>query len=137
MTKLIKVGGLLAVTAASAWFLQPAFAADEKPITLHGEFVWNGDKAHAKTPVKAVLTPGSDQEYTAVYTFQWKGQPHTYKGSLKGTLQAGEVSGTGNSENNQRKFTFKGNATNGTIKAKCFEIKGDKEMAQGTVELKN
>ena len=137
MKTLIKVCGPLAAIIAVGLLVQPAFAADEKTITLTGEFVWAADKTQAKTPVKAVLTPGANQEYTAVYTFDWKGKPHTYNGSIKGVLKAGEISGTGNDEKNQRHFTFKGTAANGAITAKCFEIKGDKEMPQGTVEFKN
>ena len=137
MKKLIKACGALVAIAVTGWFLQPALAEGGQTIRMKGEFVWSGDKTQTKTPVHAVLTPRAGQEYGAVYTFTWKNKMHTYRGTVQGTLQSGEVTGTGDVDDQARKFTFKGTATNGAITAKCFELKGGKEVPQGTLELKN
>ena len=111
----------------------PAPAA--KAVTLTGTFFWI-NKKDTKPDIKAVLTPTAANEYTVAYTFTWKKQDQSWKGTFKGNPQNGDVSGTGVSMDGKRTFIFKGKAVNGVLTCKHYETTGRNEMATGEVSFK-
>ena len=113
------------------------FAGDapaSKDATINGTFTWNGKKG-AKTDIKVVLTPtATANEFTAVYTFTWGKDNHSWKGTFKRNPQTGEASGTGTFGN--RTFTFKGKTVNGVLTCQHYETTSGKEVATGDISFK-
>jgi hypothetical protein len=100
------------------WLLDIRANVQPGEMTLVGQFTWTG-KPRQTDPLKAVLKPTGDSEWSAVFTFTWDGRPKTYVGTVKGDLRNGEVSGTGNGDG--RKFTFSGKSQNGVSTITAFE----------------
>ena len=124
--------GLSAATTPAAPGAAVPASAD---ITLAGTFNWSGDKSgdHA---LKAVLTPSGTNEWTAVFTFTWGKDPHTYSGTIKGNLANGTVTGEGENEGGNRTFKFTGRATNRVLKLTHTETTGGKNTPTGSATLK-
>lgn len=128
----------IAVTWAGAAEEQKAATdgGDKKEITLTGDFVWSSDKNQKKHDLRIVATPKADGEYDAVYSFTWKKQKMNWKGTIKGNLKNGDVSGTGVNDDGQRTFEFTGKATDGIIDCKHTETTGKKQKPTGTMTIK-
>ena len=109
---------------------------DKEEITLTGEFVWSSDKNQKKHDLRIVATPKPDGEYDAVYSFTWKKQKMNWKGTIKGNLKNGDVSGTGVNDDGKRTFEFTGKAADGIIDCKHTETTGKKQKPTGTMTIK-
>ena len=124
------VAAVAAPTTTSAPTSKPA---DTKEIKLTGTFYWNNKKdLH---DIKITLTPKAAGEYDAVYFFKW-GQDKKWKGTVKGDLKSGAVSGNATNEDGKRTFEFTGTAADGTIACKHTETTGGKPTPTGEMTLK-
>jgi hypothetical protein len=110
------------------------FAAETKEITLTGGAIWNGNKHRAD--VKATLTPTGNKQYDVVYNFTWEGSHQTWKGTMKGELKNGVVSGTGATPDGKRTFIFQARATSGVLSGKHYETTSGKPKLTGDIGLK-
>jgi hypothetical protein len=125
-----------AVLCATAfgWFVFAADTKDAKEVNLSGAAVWNGN--HKTAVVKAVLTPTGDKTYDAVWTFTWEKSSNTWKGTVKGDLKNGVVTGTGATPDGKRTFIFQARAVNGVITGQHWETTGGKQKLTGDLQFK-
>ncbi|HUW56620.1 MAG TPA: hypothetical protein VMZ92_08285 [Planctomycetota bacterium] len=128
------LAGLAVCVLCAAGISYLAVAADTEEINLHGGAIWNGNKKRAD--VKAVLTPTGEREYSAVYTFTWEGNTHTWKGNIKGNLKSGNVAGTGATPDGRRTFVFQARAVKGVLTGKHYETTGGSTKLTGDIGLK-
>ena len=63
----------------------------EDAITLTGEFVWT--QRDNSGSVEAVFTPTGEGEWEVAFNFNFRGTPHLYSGTAKGSLSEGELNG--------------------------------------------
>jgi len=100
-----------------------ARAADAAPpgdITLSGAFRRSNEKDQTHE-LKGVFTPAGQDEWKVVFTCQWKGKDQTFKGSLKGNLKDGEVTGSCAIAGGKRTWSVKGTAKAGVVTCKHYE----------------
>ena len=106
-----------------------------KDVALKGSFVWSSQK-NAAHDLKAQLTSTGTNEWSAVWLFDWGGKPTKFTGTVKGNLKNGDVSGTGDTPDKRRHWTFTGQAKNGVITFEHYEEHAGKpHNSTGTGEL--
>lgn len=105
------------------------------PVTLTGTFSWNGQKGET-FPLKAVLTPAGNNEYKAVYSFQWNKKDQRWRGTVSGNLQDGRVTGTGDAAQGNRRFIFDSISKDGTLTGKTFETTNGMRANTGDMLLR-
>lgn len=90
-------------------------APADNGVTLEGSFVWTRDDGESTGDLTAVLTPGDENDWDVAFHFVWEDEAHTYLGTANGSLDAGSLSGTAESDNEDNKttFRFKGEFENG------------------------
>lgn len=115
---------------------QPASQPADKEVKLTGKFIWNAQKGQ-QHDLLAVMTPADKaDEFTVVWTFKWSGKEQVWKGTFTGNPRKGAVSGTGQTPDGKRKFTFTGKSVGGVMTCLTFEIIKGKETATGDMMLK-
>jgi len=120
-------------TWAGYWLSVAPLRAAAPETTLRGTFAWANEPAQ-KHELRANLTATGTNEWQAVWDFNWKQHPLTFTGSLKGDLHNGPVTGTGNTVDGKRHFSFDGTAKDGAIEVVHYEITHGKTRT-GTAEL--
>lgn len=133
---------LLLTVALAATTIATAFAQGVRPadpsagganaIKLTGTYLTRYDPGVQHT-VTAVLTPTGQNEYKAVYTFDWKKSKQVWNGTLTGNLRDGAVSCTAATPDGRRRFVMRATAAQGVVKGQTFELKG-KDDPTGTIE---
>jgi hypothetical protein len=113
--------------------LQSGKAAKE--VQIKGTFFWD-KKKNEVVDIKIALTSTAAGEYDAVYKFRWSKKDLTWKGTVKGDLKNGEVSGTGGPPDGSRSFTFTGKAANGVIACQHAETTQGRAGPTGDMTLK-
>jgi len=106
-----------------------------KEIKIKGTFFWDQKKKDV-VDIKIALTPGGAGEYEAVYKFRWGKQDMTWKGTVKGDLKNGEVSGTGGPPDGARTFVFTGKAADGVIACQHSETTQGRAGPTGEMTLR-
>lgn len=115
----------------------PSFA-EEKDVTLAGQFVWARDDGDQTGDLKAVFTPTGKDEWSVAFHFDWEDGPHTWTGTAKGSLTDGALAGEVTTDNKERpgKFRFNGKFTDGLFEGKHSSVRDDKESPMGTLTLR-
>ena len=126
---------ILAFSIATAfiWTIT-ALGAPATAVSLRGVFIWSNEGGQ-KHQLDAKLSPIGTNEWQAVWNFDWKQRPVTFTGAVKGSLQNGLVTGTGDSTDGRRHFTFTGTAKDGVITFEHYEVTHGKNRT-GTGELR-
>ena len=115
----------------------PAAPAPAREMNLLGTFVWSNEPIQ-KHELRAKLTATTTNEWQAVWTFNWKQHPMTFTGTVKGNLRTGPVTGTGDSPDGKRRFTFDGTAKDGVIDFSHYEItRGKNRTGNGEMRVVN
>jgi hypothetical protein len=123
----------LTLLLAAALLLVPATADADGEQTLTGEYQW--DQGGASGDLKAVFTPTGEGTYDVSFYFNFRGRPHTYTGTAKGSLTDGGLEGTVENDNKRRTFTFQGTAEGGRFSGTHAEITSGDEYRTGTLQL--
>lgn len=105
-----------------------------KEIQIKGTFFWEKKKNNVED-IRIVLTPTGADAYDAVYSFKWNKKDMTWKGTIKGNLKNGEVSGDGGTPDGSRTFVFTGKARNGVIACKHSETTKGRAGPTGEMTL--
>ncbi len=122
--------GLALLLAAAAAGL-PSAASEAR--TLNGEFYWEGGETGGD--LEAVFTPTGDGTWDVAFRFEFRGKPHTYTGTAKGSLTAGELSGVAQNENGKRTWEFQGAFADGEFSGTHVETTEGRQKT-GTLTLR-
>jgi hypothetical protein len=112
-----------------------ALAADTE--TLTGEFVWTRDDGDETGDLEAIFTVTGEGAYDVVFHFDWEGEPRTWKGTAKGSLEKGKLEGEVLSDfDDPATFTFSGKFKKGAFQGTHGQVTKDGELkATGTMTL--
>jgi len=106
-----------------------------KTKTLNGAFVW--DNGNTTGDLEAVFTPTDDDGVWDVsFHFEFRGRPHVYSGSAKGSLGEGEFKGRVLNDNKRRTFTFEGMFADGEFSGTHAEVSDEESHSTGTLTLR-
>lgn len=106
-----------------------------KPITVHGDFIWNNNPKEHHKDLVGHLTPAGAGKWEVAWDFTWKKQSQKYAGVITGDIKNGEISGTGNDTKGKRTFSFEGTAANSVWKVQCFETSNGAKTLRGSAEI--
>ncbi len=123
--------GLVALVLGGS--LAVALAAGEGARTVQGEFTWN--QRSAKGDLEAVFTPTGDGTWDVAFHFTFRDKAHVYSGIAQGLLSGGELKGTVQNENGDRKFLFQGLVENGQFRGSHSEVEGGDAVETGSLTL--
>ena len=125
---------IVALLTLAVAFGATALVAAE-PVELEGEYVWSHRDDSGN--LRAVFTPTGDATWDVAFHFTFRGKPHTYAGTTKGSLTAGPLEGTVKNENKKRTFTFSGTSEGGSFSGKHAELEDGTPYPTGTLTLSN
>lgn len=108
-------------------------AGDEQ--SWAGKFSWNGKKGQ-KHDLKAVFKPEDNGSWSVEFKAKWNNKDMVYRGTVKGDLKSGEVSGEAKDSGGKRTWTFKGTVKDGVLDCKHTETTKGKETPTGDFSLK-
>jgi hypothetical protein len=130
-----------ALSVAALFFLFGAAALAGDGVEANGKYIWvDKGKKRDEGLLKAVFTPDGDNKWKVTFYFAWKKKKHVYKGTATGSLKNGAIAGEVKSDDKKpRTFAFSGNAANGEMTGKHWEIRVRKgkrrETPTGTFTL--
>ena len=133
MKTILKFSIAVAILCTVAALGLPA-ATTATSIALQGTFTWSKEGSQ-KHELHAKLTPTGTNEWQAIWDFNWKQRPTTFTGTVKGNLRNGAVTGTGETQDGHRHFTFEGTAKDGSITFEHYE--GKNHTGNGQLRLAN
>ena len=109
------------------------FALDQEDVTLNGSFVWARDDGDRTGDLRAVFTPSKEHDWSVAFHFIWEDEDHVYLGTANGNLESGSLSGTAQSDGEERKlsFRFQGEFENGTFSGSHGWINKDGSLEHG------
>lgn len=112
-----------------------ALASDDE--TLTGTFVWTNDDGEIGGDLKAVFTPAGDKEWKVAFYFDWEGEPHIWKGTAKGSLTRGKLSGEVTADLGQPvTFAFSGKFKDGSFRGTHRRLRDEgKDRQTGRLTL--
>lgn len=112
------------------------FAADGD-VTLNGKFVWERGDSEVPGDIKAVFTPAGEDAWDVLFHFEWEGEDRTWAGTATGSLESGDLHGTGVEERDrQRTFVFRGKVEDGEFTGEHGAMRDGEMKKQGTLTLK-
>ena len=127
-----RIATLLVAIVALALVPWAAQAGDEQKLT--GEYQW--DQGGASGELNAVFAPKGEGLWDVSFKFTFRGKPHTYTGTAKGSLSDGDLEGEVLNDNKRRTFTFQGRFTEGAFSGTHAEVTNGKGYRTGTLTLK-
>ncbi len=85
----------------------------------------------------ALFTQAGDEAWKVVFYFDWEGEPHVWKGTAKGNLSSGKLSGEVTADlDDPVTFSFAGKFEEGTFHGTHSQIREeDKRKQTGTLTL--
>jgi len=110
----------------------PAIAG--QPTTLYGDYRWGSNGP--RQPLEASFTATGKGAWDVAFYFKHGGRSHTYRGSARGSLSAGELRGTVKTEDRSRTFSFECTYDAGTFRGTHSEVVGNRQRQTGTLSLK-
>ena len=112
-----------------------AFADDDE--TLTGSFVWTNDEGEETGDLKAVFTKAGDMAWKVTFYFDWEGDPNVWKGTAKGNLSSGKLSGEVTADLYKPvTFSFAGMFKDGTFHGTHEQLREEGKRKQtGTLTL--
>lgn len=123
------------VLSLCLFFIMPVtgLALDKEDVTLNGSFVWARDDGDRTGDLKAVFTPGEEHDWSVAFHFIWEDEDHVYLGTANGNLESGALSGTAQSDSEDRQisFRFEGEFQNGTFNGSHGWINKDGSLERG------
>jgi hypothetical protein len=122
---------LLVVLILAAVQSVNAPAAEER--TLTGEYWW--EETGRSGDLRTVFTPTGEGSWDVVFYFKFRGESHVYRGTARGSLSNGALSGKVVNESKRRTFTFEGTVKDGAFEGSHAEIFGSGPSRTGTLNL--
>ncbi len=114
--------------------LSPLAAMAEESTELQGDYRWGSGSTQ---PLRAEFIATGEGAWKVAFYFKHRGRPHTYRGTAKGSLTDGELSGTVKTEDQSRTFSFEGSHKGGTFRGTHYEVFGSSRKSKtGTLSLK-
>ena len=107
--------------------------AEEGSTTLTGSFVW--EDGGTTGDLEAIFTPSEKGVWGVSFHFEFRGRPHVYTGSAKGSLSEGRLEGRVLNDNKKRTFTFEGSFAEGAFNGTHAEVVDEKSHSTGTLTL--
>lgn len=127
----------LTLVAVLLVFLVPGFssAADEPKVQkMTGEFKWN--RMDEPGELKAFFKPTGENTWDVAFYFEFRDEPHIYRGTAEGSLKQGTLKGNVMTDGDEPSpFTFEGTVKDGKFEGTHASMREEEPQETGTLSL--